>query len=130
MAQDRPTAQELIEAVREFIERDVMAALDGQQAFHARVAANVLAMVERELAMGPASDAAELVRLEALLGRAGTLAALNAELARQIRDGALDLRHSEVLEHLRRTSRDKLAITNPRYMQGRPRGESAVADQG
>ncbi len=120
MAQDRPTAQELIEAVREFIERDVMAALDGQQAFHARVAANVLAMVERELAMGPASDAAELARLEALLGRAGTLAALNAELARQIRDGALDLRHSEVLEHLRRTSRDKLAITNPRYMQGRP----------
>ena len=130
MAQDRPTAQELIEAVREFIERDVMGALDGQQAFHARVAANVLAMVERELAMGPASDAAELVRLEALLGRAGTLAELNAELAKQIRDGVLDRRLAEVLEHLRRTSRDKLAITNPRYMQGRPRGESAVADQG
>ncbi len=120
MAQVRPTAAELIEAVREFVAGPVTAALSDQAAFHARVATNVLAMVERELDLGPASDAAELARLEALLGCAGSLAELNAELARQIRDGALDRRRAEVLDHLRRTSRDKLSIANPRYLGGRP----------
>ena len=49
MAQVRPTAAELIEAVREFIAGPVSAALSDQAAFHARIATNVLAMVEREL---------------------------------------------------------------------------------
>lgn len=120
MAQDRPTAAELIEAVREFIAGPVSAALSGQAAFHARVAINVLAMVERELEDGPAMAAAETARLEALLGREpgpeGSLAELNAALARAIRDGTLDHRAAEVLDHLRRTSLDKLAIANPRYL--------------
>ncbi len=116
MAQDRPTAAELIEAVREFIAGPVTAALSGQAAFHARVATNVLAMVERELEHGPASDAAEAARLKALLGRDGSLAELNTALAQAIRDGALDHRRAEVLDHLRRTSRDKLTIANPRYL--------------
>ena len=51
---DRPTTTELVGAVREFLERDVMAVTEGRVGFHARVAANVLAMVERELALGPA----------------------------------------------------------------------------
>ncbi len=116
MAQVRPTAAELIEAVREFVAGPVTAALSDQAAFHARVATNVLAMVERELELGPALEAAETARLEALLGRDGSLAELTAVLARAIRDGALDHRLAEVLDHLRRTSREKLTITNPRYL--------------
>ena len=50
----RPTARELLEAVREFVTNDVMAATEGRVQFHARVAANVLAIVERELAMSDA----------------------------------------------------------------------------
>ena len=49
MTQDRPTAAELVAAVREFLERDVMAATEGRVQFHTRVAVNVLGMVEREL---------------------------------------------------------------------------------
>ena len=116
MAQVRPTAAELIEAVREFIAGPVSAALRDQAAFHARVASNVLAMVERELELGPALDAAETARLKALLGRDGGLAELNAALAGAIRDGALDHRRGDVLDHLRRTSREKLSIANPRYL--------------
>ena len=116
MAQDRPTAVELIEAVREFIAGPVGAALSDQAAFHARVATNVLAMVERELELGPALDAAEMVRLKALLGRDGSLAELNTAFARAIRDGELDHRRGDVLDHLRRTSREKLSIANPRYL--------------
>ena len=42
---DVPSTVELLDAVREFLERDVMANTEGRVAFHARVAANVVAMV-------------------------------------------------------------------------------------
>ncbi len=45
----RRRAAQLVEAVREFLEGDVMAATEGRVQFHARVAARVLATVEREL---------------------------------------------------------------------------------
>jgi aminoglycoside phosphotransferase (APT) family kinase protein len=48
----RPTASELLEAVREFLTGQVMPATSGQLAFHARVAANVLGIVLRELELG------------------------------------------------------------------------------
>jgi len=48
----RPTASELLEAVREFLTGQVMPASTGQLAFHARVAANVLGVVARELELG------------------------------------------------------------------------------
>jgi aminoglycoside phosphotransferase (APT) family kinase protein len=46
----RPTARELLDAVRGFLTEDVMPQTTGQLSFHARVAANMLAIVERELA--------------------------------------------------------------------------------
>ena len=48
----RPTSSELLEAVREFLTGQVMPACTGQLAFHARVAANVLGIVARELELG------------------------------------------------------------------------------
>ena len=115
MAQDRPTAGELMEAVREFLDREVRPRLDGQPAFHARVAANVLAIVERELELAPGFDAAEAGRLGALLVRGGALDDLNAALATAIRAGDMDGR-SDVAAHLLATARDKLRIANPRYL--------------
>jgi aminoglycoside phosphotransferase (APT) family kinase protein len=56
----RPTASELLDAVRGYLTDQVMPATDGQLAFHARVAANVLAIVARELELGPVSDALSL----------------------------------------------------------------------
>jgi aminoglycoside phosphotransferase (APT) family kinase protein len=47
----RPSASELLDAVREFLTDQVMPATAGQLAFHARVAANVLGVVARELEM-------------------------------------------------------------------------------
>lgn len=48
----RPTASELLEAVREYLLGSVMPATDGQLSFHARVAANVVSIVARELELG------------------------------------------------------------------------------
>ena len=46
------TASELLEAVREFLTGQVMPATTGQLAFHARVAANILGIVAREVELG------------------------------------------------------------------------------
>ncbi|HUF83655.1 MAG TPA: DUF6285 domain-containing protein [Acidimicrobiia bacterium] len=117
--QDRPTAPELLEAVREHLEGDVMTAdaLSGRARFHARVAANVLGIVERELRLGPGLDAAERERLTALLGHDGEVDELLAELARRIRDGSLDDRHDEVVATVRASVRAKLEVANPKHLE-------------
>ncbi len=56
----RPTASELLEAVREFLTGQVMPAATGQLAFHARVAANILGIVARELELGPIPPEADV----------------------------------------------------------------------
>lgn len=53
----RPTVSELLDAVRGFLTDEVMVATSGQLAFHARVAANALAIVARELDSGSATPA-------------------------------------------------------------------------
>lgn len=120
MAQDRPTAAELADAVRHFLERDVQPALEGRLAFHTRVAVNALGILERELRLGPELDAAERARAVALLGHDGDARELEAELARRIRDGSLDDRRDEVVAHVRATVRSKLEIARPDYLPTDP----------
>lgn len=115
MAQDRPTATELLEAVREFLEAEVLPTVDGRLAFHTRVAANALGIVGRELALGTEHDAEEHARLVGLLGRDAPLAELNRDLAARLRAGELDDRRTEVVAHLRSTVQAKLEIANPSY---------------
>ena len=74
-----------------------------------------LAILEREWRLGPEADARELARLKALLGRDGTLADLNRELARQLRAGERDERDAALLAHLDATIADKIAIANPKW---------------
>jgi hypothetical protein len=113
---DRPTAAELVVAVREYLERDVMTTTEGRVAFHARVAVNVLGMVERELELGAAQDAEEHDRLVELLGRDGTVRELTEVLARGIRDGTLDIPWPDTVAAVRETVRAKLEVANPRYL--------------
>jgi hypothetical protein len=116
MTQDRPDTAELVAAVREFLERDVMPATDGRVQFHTRVAVNVLNVVERELEIGPELESAERARAATLLGHDGDAAALERELAAAIRSGALDDRIDEVRSHVRATVHEKLLIANPSYL--------------
>lgn len=113
---DRPTAVELVAAVREYLERDVMKATEGRVAFHARVAVNVLDMVERELEAGDRQDAEEHARLVALLGREGTVRQLTEVLARGIRESSLDIPWPALVESVRGTVRAKLEVANPGYL--------------
>jgi Domain of unknown function (DUF6285) len=114
--QDRPTAAELLEAIREFLEHDVMPSVEGRVQFHTRVAVNALGILERELKLGSELDAAERERLAGLLGRDADLPSLTAELARRIRDGSLDDRRHEVFAAVRESVRAKLLVANPSYV--------------
>jgi len=101
-----PTAAELVEAVRERMDRAVDEPVGG---FEARVVRNVLAIVERELALGAR---VESVRDE-LLHR---FAASNDEaLADAIRNGALDDRAVELRQALLALAEQQLLIDNPRW---------------
>jgi len=123
---DEPAAEALLRAVERFLERDVVPLLDGVPKFHARVAANVVAMVARELELEDAQLGGEWRRLGVLLGddaplppgraerRAG-LVARNEALVRRIEAGEADAGPFRValLEHLRVTVADKLAVSRP-----------------
>jgi hypothetical protein len=107
---DVPSTGELVEAVREWLQSDVLAATDGRLQYHTRVAINVLSIVERELAMGTTHEKAHLDRLRSL-GVAD-----DAALAAAIRSGELDDRLPEVRALVWQSVRDKLAVANPRYL--------------
>jgi DNA-binding SARP family transcriptional activator len=112
---DAPTAGQLLEAVREWLEGDVIGATEGRLQFHARVAANVLAIVERELALG-ADQASEHATRLAQLGCAD-----DAALAAAIRGGDMDDRLDEVRALVRASVVDKLRVANPKHLVGADR---------
>ena len=112
---DQPSMRELVEAVRDFIEQKAMPELKGHTAFHARVAANALSIVARELERGPKSAEDERTRLKALLGHDGSLDTLNRELCKRIRSGEFTLETQGLAQHLAITTREKVGIDQPGY---------------
>ncbi len=115
--QDRPSAPELLDAVAGFLEEDVAPLLDARLRYHARVAVNVLRILEREWEQAPAQHARQEELLSGLLGHAGEPAELWTELAHVIRQGALDERRADVVAVLREITAQKLAIANPGYTE-------------
>ena len=128
---DRPDAVELLRAVELFLERDAVPALDGVRQFHARVAANVVAMVAHEMETEEAHLAAEWTGLAELLGdatpapaeraarREGILSR-NRELVRRIRGGEADSGpwRERLLAHLERVTAAKLEVSRPPRQRG------------
>jgi aminoglycoside phosphotransferase (APT) family kinase protein len=102
---DRPTVHELVGAVREFLDNDVRAATEGRVQFHARVASNALAIVERQLAADlPEPDLSS-----------------EADLAMAIREGRAP---ADVAEQVRSMVAGKLAVAHPGYSGPAGRKES------
>jgi hypothetical protein len=124
--QDRPTAMELVAAVRDFLKQEVLPKLsDSRLRFRTRVAANALAMVEREIREGPAFARQEAERLRELLRAPPFLRdeceecarVFRVELAHRIRSGAADegAWREAVMEATRSSVREKLLVSNPKF---------------
>jgi hypothetical protein len=60
MRPDRPSVDELLEAVEEFLRDHAMPALPGHLSFHARVAANVVGIARREITQSDQIEADQL----------------------------------------------------------------------
>jgi aminoglycoside phosphotransferase (APT) family kinase protein len=105
----RPTAAELVEAVREYLDA-LLERSGGAARFEARVARNALGIAERELLLGPAFAAAHAARL-ADLGFGD-----DAALAAALRSGALDNELESITPALATSARDQLLVANPGYL--------------
>ncbi len=112
---EQPSAPELLDIVAEFLRTEVAGQVSGRTAFHLRVAANVLDIVQRELRLGPQALAGEAARLARLLGVSGDGEALNAELCRRIAEGEIAPDDPALIEHLWATTCDTVAIDQPGY---------------
>ncbi len=113
--QDEPTPTELVKAVADFLRTEIAPVIKGHNAFKLRVGINALDLVTRQLALEGPADAAEAVRLKALLGIDGPLMELNRALAEKIASGEVDLDTPGLKEHLWQTTMDKLAVDQPNY---------------
>jgi hypothetical protein len=113
--QDPPTVTELLEATASFLREVAVPQLSGHASFHARVAANALDIVKRELELRPTAERDEHARLSALLHTDGSLDELNSLLSRRIAAGEVSLRTPGVAEHLWATTLAKVAIDQPTY---------------
>jgi hypothetical protein len=105
----------LVRAVARLLRDEVLPSVDGALSFKVRVAANVLDLVQRELASGAVADAAERSRLQGLLGRDDETGVLNRLLCDRIRNGEMSLATPGLSEHLWATTLAKMAIEQPGY---------------
>lgn len=103
----RPTAAELLEAVREWVAGDVREQASGRVGFHSRVAENVLATLEREVTLGPAMEVEHAERLRSLD------VADDREFAAGVRDGSLQ--GAQAVRAMAESVVDKLRVANPRW---------------
>ncbi len=127
--QDRPNYDELLNAVERFLDDEVVSKTEGALRFNGRVAANVIRIVRRELENEEASLGHEWESLVDLLGEAprprdrdalrAVLTQRNEELSQRIRAGDADDGEfrGNLLKHARQTIREKLTVTNPRWLE-------------
>jgi len=102
---------ELLRALGIFLRERVQPGLDGYTAFENRVAVNLLAILEREAALGAVLDAMDR---DVARGLGEACAASPSVLARALRDGAVEA-DAALLKRLRLRSLLSLEINSPRY---------------
>jgi hypothetical protein len=113
--QDPPSIDELLEATASFLRDVAVPQLSGRAAFHARVAANAVDLVRRELELRPAAERVEHAGLSELLHANGSLEELNVLLSERIAAGKIGLSTPSLTRHLWATTLAKVAIDQPSY---------------
>jgi len=117
---DRPTVAEILQAVRAYLSDEVAQTSDRRARFRALIAANVLAIAERELSTSDADARFDDEGLRALGYREGNAEERRRRLCADIRAGEYDApeRFAAALAYATETVARKLAVSNPRYLSG------------
>jgi uncharacterized membrane protein len=124
--QDRPDAAELLDAVAEYLFGELRPEVPREQSFKVLVAANVCAVVAREIRAGEGPTREDLALFRDLLGEereepsepealARETRQAAEELAKLLRAGELDARLDELAPKLAEHVRRKLEIARPDY---------------
>lgn len=111
---NKPTAADLVQAVRQHLQEKILPKLQGSDVFYLRIALNALGIVERELREGPALTEADRRELLALLGSADMPDAEQV-LLEKLKSGELDVNSAGLLDYLTARTQRRLSIDNPRY---------------
>jgi hypothetical protein len=125
---DKPDARDLLAIARDAFAAEILPTLGGGLRYTGLMIANALAIAQREMEAGPAPARAERERLRALLReRPGApsgaalhdeLAGYNRRLKEEIRAGRFDgPERAALLDHLHRTTKEKLAVSNPKALK-------------
>jgi hypothetical protein len=116
--QYRPTATELLDAVADLLEGEVLGKVPPELQHRVRVSANICRILQREAELGPALAEAERARWAQLSGDdRSDLASLRAALVGRLADPApFDPQQEQaVYDALLATVRDDLMISKPGY---------------
>jgi len=113
VSQDPPSAPELLEAVAEYLFAELRPEVPREQRFRVLVAANVCAVVARELRAGEGPEREDAELFAEILGGESD----RAELARRIRSGELDERIDELAPKLAEHVARKLEVARPGYAE-------------
>ena len=108
------TISELLGAVKGFLMDSALPALSGRDQFNARVAANVLGIIDREQQVGPELAALDAAAAQQWLpGDSGSGTALQ-QLSRALAAREIDA-DTDFFEYLKQRQLLVAAINNPRY---------------
>ncbi len=122
-----PTSATLLQATADYLEQELLPSPQGYHRFQTRIAVNVLRTVVREQMLHAPQAAAKQRRLAELLAHDGERVALEREMAADIAQGRIDIDAPGLVEHLRQTLADALAINNPKWISPGPLGQQAPA---
>jgi len=112
---DQPTPVEMLDVLASYIRDQLAPQLPPHAVFHARVAANAIDLVRRELESGESLRAESVARLSALLGREASHDELERELCQRIREGSMGANTPGLIDHLMATTLAKLSVDQPAY---------------
>ena len=131
---DRPTASELLAIARAAFASNILRTLPEEARYTGLMIAAAMGIAQREIDAGDASARAEHERLCTLLSERheppaaralhAALVSDSRRLAGEIRAGRFDgAKRKELFEHLRRTTEEKLAVSNPKTLTGEKKSD-------
>lgn len=128
---DYPTGAQLLESAEALLRAQLLPALPAEQRQNALMIARAMGIAARQLQAGEQAEREELAALQVLLQSTASptpisaealraqLIEANCQLGRLIRQGGADAgdTHAQVFRHLEQVARQKVAESNPRYLQ-------------
>lgn len=131
--QDRPDINSLLEAVQDFLIKEVMPAVKDSDSlsYKTLVSWNMLGVIGREVRLGEKSSVIELERLKKILSQEDVSVSslshserlilsgrLNQMLSEKIRNEKISIENREIWNAVKQGLAEKLEITNPKFSSG------------